>query len=198
MEISDLSRHVWRGMRAELGRATIPTGFAELDRHLPGGGWPRGAIIEIFVERYGVGELTLLIPALGVLTQAAAPPVKWIAWIAPPLIPYAPALEQRGVSTDRLLMIHPSASHKDRLWAVEQVLRSHPAVEDVVVVGRPDPEWGELVTAVVVGSVTLDELRDHARATLPPHAAPRAVELVPEIPLLASGKPDRVRLRRPL
>jgi O-succinylbenzoic acid--CoA ligase len=81
---------------------------------------------------------------------------------------------------------------------VEHVLRAHPAVEDVVVIGRPDPEWGELVTAVVVGSVTLDELRDHVRAALPAHAAPRAVELVPEIPMLASGKPDRVRLRRPL
>ncbi|MDN3359443.1 AMP-binding protein [Actinomadura sp. DC4] len=81
---------------------------------------------------------------------------------------------------------------------VEHLLRSHPAVQDVVVVGRPDQEWGELVTAVVVGSVTLGELRDHVRATLPAHAAPRALELVPEIPLLPSGKPDRVRLRRPL
>jgi O-succinylbenzoic acid--CoA ligase len=78
---------------------------------------------------------------------------------------------------------------------VEHILRTHPAVEDVVVVGRPDPEWGELVTAVVVGSVTLEELRDHVRATLPAHAAPRAVEFVAEIPLLASGKPDRIRLR---
>ena len=81
---------------------------------------------------------------------------------------------------------------------VEQVLRTHPAVKDVVVVGRPDPEWGEIVTAVVVGDVTLSELRDHARTTLPAHAAPRAVEPVPEIPLLPSGKPDRVRLRRSL
>jgi O-succinylbenzoic acid--CoA ligase len=81
---------------------------------------------------------------------------------------------------------------------VEHLLRALPAVEDVVVVGRPDPEWGELVTAVVVGSVTLEELRDHVRTTLPAHAAPRALELVPEIPLLASGKPDRVRLRRSL
>jgi O-succinylbenzoic acid--CoA ligase len=81
---------------------------------------------------------------------------------------------------------------------VEQVLRTHPGVEDVVVVGRPDPEWGERVTAVIVGSATLEELRDHVRTALPAHAAPRAVEAVPEIPLLASGKPDRVRLRRPL
>jgi o-succinylbenzoate---CoA ligase len=79
---------------------------------------------------------------------------------------------------------------------VERVLRTHPAVEDVVVVGRPDPEWGERVTAVVVGEVTLAELREHARTTLPAHAAPLAVELVPEIPLLPSGKPDRIRLRR--
>jgi O-succinylbenzoic acid--CoA ligase len=81
---------------------------------------------------------------------------------------------------------------------VEGVLRTHPAVQDVVVVGRPDPEWGELVTAVVVGSVTLGELRDHVRTALPAHAAPRAVELVPAIPMLAAGKPDRVRLRRSL
>lgn len=79
---------------------------------------------------------------------------------------------------------------------VERVVREHPAVQDVVVVGRPDPEWGEIVTAVVVGSVGLDELRDHVRATMPAHAAPRALERVPEIPMLASGKPDRVRLRR--
>lgn len=79
---------------------------------------------------------------------------------------------------------------------VERVLRTHPAVEDVVVIGRPDPEWGERVTAVVVGSVTLAELREHARATLPAHAAPLAVELVSQIPLLPSGKPDRIRLRR--
>ena len=104
------------------------------------------------------------------------------------------ALRVRGRADD----VINTGGEKVVAGEVEQVLRSHPAVEDVVVVGRPDPEWGELVTAVVVGSVTLDELRDHARATLPPHAAPRAVELVPEIPLLASGKPDRVRLRRPL
>ncbi len=104
------------------------------------------------------------------------------------------ALRVRGRADD----VINTGGEKVVAGEVEHLLRAHPAVEDVVVVGRPDPEWGELVTAVVVGSVTLDELRDHVRATLPVHAAPRAVELVAEIPLLSSGKPDRVRLRRPL
>jgi o-succinylbenzoate---CoA ligase len=104
------------------------------------------------------------------------------------------ALRVRGRADD----VINTGGEKVVAGEVERVLRAHPAVEDVVVVGRPDAEWGELVTAVVVGSVTLDELRDHVRATLPAHAAPRAIELVPEIPMLASGKPDRARLRRPL
>ncbi|WKU07150.1 AMP-binding protein [Micromonospora sp. HUAS LYJ1] len=78
-------------------------------------------------------------------------------------------------------------------------LSCHPLVREVVVVGRPDPEWGERVTAVVVpaGPVPqLDDLRAWVRATLPAHAAPRELELVAAIPLLPSGKPDRRRLQR--
>jgi hypothetical protein len=57
---------------------------------------------------------------------------KWIAWISPPLNPYAPALRRYGVNLDRLLMIRPSSgrgggqrtSTRDCLWATEQVIRS--------------------------------------------------------------------------
>jgi o-succinylbenzoate---CoA ligase len=82
---------------------------------------------------------------------------------------------------------------------VERVLTEHPDVLDAVIVGRPDAEWGELVTAIVVAAapVTLDQLRAHVRRRLPGHAAPRALELVAAIPLLPSGKPDRQRLRTP-
>lgn len=81
---------------------------------------------------------------------------------------------------------------------VQAVLARHPAVKDVVVVGRPDPEWGEAVTAVVVAKspLTLQDLRTWARASLPGHAAPRALHLIDAIPLLPSGKPDRAKLRR--
>jgi cell division inhibitor SulA/protein ImuA len=126
---ASLAGHVWRGAGGRSARSILPTGFDVLDSRLPGGGWPRGALIEIFVSRYGIGELTLLIPALAVLTRPVlgeAP--KWIAWIAPPFIPYAPALTQRGVRIDRLLMIHPSTGRKDRLWAIEQVVRSGSSV----------------------------------------------------------------------
>jgi cell division inhibitor SulA/protein ImuA len=116
---------VWRGKVATAARAVIPTGFHELDRALPGGGWPLGAITEILVDGYGIGELRLLMPALAALTKEdPARPKKWVAWIAPPFIPYAPALQQHGVDIDRLLMIHPTASVKSRLWATEQAVRS--------------------------------------------------------------------------
>ena len=83
---------------------------------------------------------------------------------------------------------------------VASVLEDCPAVREAVVVGRPDPEWGELVTAIVVPADPaappgLDLLRGFARGRLPGYAAPRAVVVVPAVPLLSSGKPDLQALR---
>jgi O-succinylbenzoic acid--CoA ligase len=83
---------------------------------------------------------------------------------------------------------------------VESVLGTIAGVRDVVVVGLSDPEWGELVTAIVVPADPADppdlaRLRAGTRDRLPGYAAPRGLVLVPEIPLLASGKPDRLALR---
>jgi cell division inhibitor SulA/protein ImuA len=122
---SELNTRVWRGRGTTAARAVISTGFQQLDDYLPGGGWPKGAITEVFVDGYGIGELALLMPALTTLTRAdPATPKKWVAWIAPPFVPYAPALQQRGVNIDRLLMIHPAPDPKSCLWAIEQVVRS--------------------------------------------------------------------------
>ena len=68
-------------------------------------------------------------------------------------------------------------------------------VADAVVVGRPDPEWGQRVTAVVVPAdpthpPTLAEIREWVSAHLPRYAAPRELDLRAELPLLPSGKPD--------
>lgn len=89
----------------------------------------------------------------------------------------------------------------EKVWPdpVEVVLRTHPAVADVAVAGRPDPEWGARVTAYVVAvdaavPPSLDDLRGWVKASLAPYCAPRALILVDQIPRTALGKPRRSRL----
>jgi O-succinylbenzoic acid--CoA ligase len=83
---------------------------------------------------------------------------------------------------------------------VETALATCAGVREAAVVGRPDAEWGELVTAVVVPAdpsapPRLADIRAHVRDRLAGWAAPAALLLVPEMPLLPSGKPDRATLR---
>jgi o-succinylbenzoate---CoA ligase len=83
---------------------------------------------------------------------------------------------------------------------VEAALQACSGVREAAVVGVPDAEWGEQVTAVVVPAdpaapPALEFLRARLHESLPAYAAPRALVLVPEIPLLPSGKPDREALR---
>jgi o-succinylbenzoate---CoA ligase len=84
---------------------------------------------------------------------------------------------------------------------VAAILEACPGVREAVVFGEPDPEWGERVTAAVVPTEAaapprLADLRAAVRQRMPAHAAPRALILLPAIPLLPSGKPDQAALRR--
>lgn len=78
---------------------------------------------------------------------------------------------------------------------VEDVLRTHPGVADVAVVGRPSREWGEEVTAVIVGDADVDQLREIAAESLAPYKRPKSYEFRDELPRNAMGKVDRARLR---
>jgi o-succinylbenzoate---CoA ligase len=81
--------------------------------------------------------------------------------------------------------------------SVEAVVRSLPGVAGCAVVGRPDPEWGEVVCAVVEttdhdgSSLTLDLVRDAVSSRHPRAWAPRELILTEALPLLESGKVDR-------
>jgi O-succinylbenzoic acid--CoA ligase len=84
---------------------------------------------------------------------------------------------------------------------VASLLETCPGVREAAVVGRPDPEWGERVTAVIVPDnsaqpPTLDLLCRHVRERLPRYALPRELVLRGTLPMLPSGKPDLETLRR--
>jgi cell division inhibitor SulA len=115
-----LQQHpVWRGGPLSPGFAALPTGFDALDRELPGGGWPTGALTELLAPRAGIGELQLLVPALSALSWAG----KRIVWVAPPHLPYAPALAAAGIDLAQIALVRTPGRH-EALWATEQVLRA--------------------------------------------------------------------------
>jgi cell division inhibitor SulA len=115
---------IWRAARPPLSStsastATVATGYIQLDRLLPQSGWPASELVELLCPQWGVGEIQLLSMALAGLSQQA----RWIVWVAPPWIPYGPALASRGIALDKLIIVR-AATLKDQLWALEQCLAS--------------------------------------------------------------------------
>ncbi len=94
------------------------TGFNELDRALPIGGWPIGALTEIMPHTEGIGELRLVMPALAALSREQ----RYVAFIAPPYLPYPPALVQQGIKLEQIVLIEKQTLASS-LWAAEQMLR---------------------------------------------------------------------------
>jgi protein ImuA len=121
----------WRADRLALGQApALASGHAELDRHLPGGGWPQRALTELLLPHAGVGELRLLAPALAALQQQQ----RCLMWFDPPAAPCAWALAALGIDVRQLVVVRSRQLLKaqarkvlpaaDVLWALEHALRS--------------------------------------------------------------------------
>jgi hypothetical protein len=111
---------LWRGDRGPAtARSGVSTGHAALDQLLAGGGWPRGAVSEILADGPGAGGLGLLLPALAGLAGEG----RWVVLVAPPFVPYPPALAAAGLDLGRLLSVR-APTQDAVLWALEQALRS--------------------------------------------------------------------------
>ena len=114
------NRDLWRACDVDKVNSNS-TGDKKLDNILPGGGWPKKGLVEVINQYHGIGELQLLIPLmLSVIKQG-----KWILWVCPPHIVYAPALQQAGIDTDQILVVNKAVPCKDALWSMERALRSN-------------------------------------------------------------------------
>lgn len=113
---------VWRyghESSAAASAPALPTGFAELDRALPQHGWFGSGLNELLGNEQGIGEFSLLLPALRQVSAAG----KAVLLVNPPFLPYAPALEQAGITFAHLIIVR-QADTQHLYWAAEQALRS--------------------------------------------------------------------------
>ena len=124
---------VWRGRDQARQRTGLASGYPELDKYLPGGGWPLRSVIEIVVDEWGSGELQVLLPLMAELSRRRSR----LSLVSPPYLPYAPALHNAGISLDRLVIIDNAIPADDRWWCAEKILR-HPECGLMLVwPGRP-------------------------------------------------------------
>jgi len=119
--LDDLHAALWRA--SELGsqvHRTVPTGWAALDRELPGGGWPMQSVTEVLSPQPSLLEWRLLSSALRSFADGQ------IIVIGPPKQPHLPGLLQCGLDQRRLVWIQADGP-AERLWVTEQIIRANAA-----------------------------------------------------------------------
>jgi hypothetical protein len=108
---------LWQAGMVRPAQESIATGFAALDDRLPGHGWPARGLVEVLSPEPGRSELGLFAPAIACLMREQG---FWMALLAPPFEPYAPAFAAAGMDAERIVVLRTS-----RLtWAMEQIARS--------------------------------------------------------------------------
>ena len=189
---------VWRGSDRYNDAQSVSTGFSELDAALPSRGWANGCLTELLVGHHGLGEFSLLLPAIKQLTQQA----QWVALIKPPFIPYAPALGNAGVQLEHMLVVNPP-DDKSALWASEQCLRSGVFAGVITWVKRSTPQKQRRlqIAAETGGSIAIMYRPNTTRSEHSPAALRitlqqnlSAGQLMLNIIKVRNGKPKTVEL----
>lgn len=114
----ELHPSLWRASQlARCHTRCVDTGHILLSRQLPGGGWPTGSMIDMHLQQPGIGELTLLAPALAAVAD------RRVVILEPPRVPQALGLARLGIAPGAALWLRAPRT-ADALWSAEQVLRS--------------------------------------------------------------------------
>ena len=169
---------LWRGH--ELGRAVAEvqaTGFAALDRELPGGGWPCRSLTELLQPQPGALEWRLLGPAL----RAQAVAGRSTVLVAPPWRPHLPGLRQVGLDERHLVWVQ-AGTVAERLWCTEQLIKANAFGALVAWLPQARPEQVRRLQVCALASDGLVFLCRPAAAAHESSAAPLRV--------LARPRPD--------
>lgn len=113
-------RRLWRGSRTPAAARGIETGFPCLDAILPQQGWPRGAVIEVVVSDWGIGEMGLFLPLMAHYNYHG----EYVTWVAPPYMPYPPALAAAGLDLGACRVLRNPDKDRQILWCAEKLLQS--------------------------------------------------------------------------
>lgn len=186
---------LWRAHQvARPSEAVLPSGHAELDVQLPGGGWPARVLTELLLPHAGVGELRLLAPALAALQRQ----LRAVMCFDPPAAPCAWALGALGLDARQFVVVRSRGGARgrarerlpaaDMLWALEQALKSgHLGAALAWLPARlPADALRRLQLAAQAHDGPVFLLRDAQERTRP-SAAPLRL-------LLASAGPDQLRV----
>jgi hypothetical protein len=118
-----LRERLWRADTLQTPRSSVASGFAALDAQLPGGGWPTHCLTELLLPAPGMGEMRLLAPCLSALARAR----RQIIVLASTQVEqgqfYPDGWAQLGIDPGAVLLVQAERP-ADRLWAVEQSLKS--------------------------------------------------------------------------
>jgi long-chain acyl-CoA synthetase len=82
---------------------------------------------------------------------------------------------------------------------VEEAILTHAGIAEAAVIGIPDERWGETVKAILVARgdpPSAEVVIAHCRGRIAGYKLPRVIEYIDAMPLLATGKVDKVRLRQ--
>jgi hypothetical protein len=151
---TNLRDRLWRGNMLVSSNKSISSGFARLDSELPGAGWPTHCLTELICPHAGLGELRLLAPALSSLVKAGRQIVLLLPEGDDPRTIYPDGWSQLGIDPGALLVVKASRP-ADRLWAIEQVLRSS---SFGALLGWVDPLRSDALRRLQVAAASADGL----------------------------------------
>lgn len=121
MNIEHLQRRypLWRGASLSLQNDSLSTGYTHLDSALKIGGWPASGLLEMLMERPGIQELSLLMPAIAQHLKKE----QRVAFVGMPYQLFPSTLRSFGISPQQVWCIQTNKV-EEQLWATQQLLKS--------------------------------------------------------------------------